>query len=137
MAGPGAPRTEAMANNPRAVCTLTDAACRAIVKETLPTLEGLATATPEEFLDKTEEILKELAGMTDRVNITVLQKALRDVHRQATAAVVSTVAKQIAFWFSDLHKRSKSLVDGSRTEDGPGKKILQVFRRRPILLYTG
>ena len=63
-----------------------------------------------------------------------MQKALKDVHKEATTAVVATVAKQVCFWFSDLRKRSKNLVDGSRLEDGPEKHILRVFRWGLLLL---
>ena len=123
-----------MAAGNRAVCTLTDLVCKGLVKETLTDLSGLAKADEDVFLAKTEKFLKAAAGITDRINLTVVEKALKKVHTSVAAQEVALVAKQLCFWFSDLRQRSKGVVDGTRLAEGPTKNICEVFKKRLFLI---
>ena len=123
-----------MAASSRAVCTLTDVLCKGLVQETLTDLSGLAKADDDVFIARTEKFLKAAAGITDRVNLTVVEKALKKVHPSVAAQEVALVAKRLCFWFSDLHKRSKSVVDGTRLSEGPQKNICEVFKKRLFLI---
>ena len=121
------PRPPAMA---RAKCLIAPDVCQGVVHECLPVVIGLVKEDADNFLRRTEKFLKAVAGVTDRLNITVVEKALKHEHRDVPKQDIAQIAKRLVFHFSDLHQRSKDQVDFSRMQEGPERNVCQIFKQR-------